>query len=158
MVLGFLYDPQDDASFIIKKFIQIRNHFHPIYKKKKFITEGDFEKFFKSKDIIKKKIKINKKTKLTMNNCGDFTWSYKSNDKFNFQVIPVVGFAFNCYSLDIEGFSAGISFENKGKIDHVTRDYNAAGALGAKESSSEATKLMKRLISISNNVFKNAYE
>ena len=93
-----------------------------------------------------------------MNNCGDFTWSYKSNDKFNFQVIPVVGFAFNCYSLDIEGFSAGISFENKGKIDHVTRDYNAAGALGAKESSSEATKLMKHLISISNNVFKNAYE
>ena len=48
MVLGFLYDPHDDASFIIKIFKDIKKHFHPIYKKKKFITESDFEKFFKS--------------------------------------------------------------------------------------------------------------
>ena len=155
MVLGFLYDPHDDASFIIKKFKDIKKHFHPIYKKKKFITEGDFEKFFKSKDIIKKKIKINKKIKIAMNNCGDFGWSYKSNKKFNFQVIPL-GFAINCYSLNIKGFSASISFENKGKIDYLTREYNAAGTLGPKESSSEATKLMKHLISTSNNVFKDA--
>ena len=160
MVFGFLsgYDPDDDVRFIVKKFIQIRNYFHPIYKKKKFITEGDFEKFFKSKDIIKKKIKINKKIKLSMNNCDNFMFSYNSNDKFKFQVIPILGFAFNCYSIDIEGFSAGISFESKGKIIHVTRDYNAAGALGPKQSSSQATKLMNHLISSSNNVFKNAYE
>ena len=156
MVFGFLssYDPDDDVRFIVKKFIQIRNYFHPIYKKKKFITEGDFEKFFKSKDIIKKKIKINKKIKLSMNNCDDFRFNYKSNDKFNFQVIPILGLGFNCYSYDIEGFSASISFENKGRIRHVTRDYNS----GASGPSLQATKLMNHLISSSNNVFKNAYE
>ena len=150
MVLGFLYDPHDDASFIIKKFKDIKKHFHPIYKKKKFITESDFEKFFKSKDIIKEKIKIDKKTKITEDNADKFSWYFKSNDKFRFHIIPVLGFAFRCYSLDIKGFDAVISFEKNGKTEYLTREYQAAGALGPKESSSGATKLMKYLISIAN--------
>ena len=146
MVLGFLYDPQDDASFIIKKFKEIKKNFHLVYKKKKFLIEGDFEKFFKSKDIIKEKIKIDKKIKITEDNADKFSWYFKSNDKFRFHIIPILGFAFRCYSFDIEGFDAVISFEKNGKIEYLTREYQAAGQFGPKQSSAAATKLMNHLI------------
>ncbi len=151
MIFGLGYNPESDAKFIIKKFKELKEEFHKKYLSKKILYERDFETYLKQSKVkwdkasLKPEVaKISPKEKITMKNEIKFKWYYKSNDIFRFHLMPMMGFSFRCYSLEIEGFDAVMDFKGK-KIEYLTREY-LIGFDGEKQSSTKATKLMERLI------------
>jgi|TARA_Y100000310_G_C20261591_1_gene613882 hypothetical protein len=154
MVFGLLYDPLPDAEFVLERFREIKKNLHPTFKKKRYLVEGDMEKYLKSKNIIWKNT-IKKKEKITMKNEGKFSWQYKKDKQFNFHIMPLFGVAFRCYSFDIPGFEAVMQFRKEdSKLELITREHQPAGALGPKQSSTSATRLARYLVK--NYKFRNA--
>tara|TARA_B100000029_G_scaffold451915_1_gene476804 strand:- start:367 stop:846 length:480 start_codon:yes stop_codon:yes gene_type:complete len=153
MVFGLLYDPLPDAEFVLGRFREIKKNLHPTFKKKRYLVEGDMEKYLKSKNIIWKNT-IKKKEKITGKNEHKFSWQYKKDEQFNFHIMPLFGVAFRCYSFDIPGFEAVMQFRSEDNyLELTTREYQSASALGSEQSSTKATRLARYLVK--NYKFKN---
>ena len=117
MIFGLLYDPLDDANFILGRFREIKKNLQPVFKKKNYLVEGDMEKYLKNKNInwtfLTKDKTIKKNKKITIKNDTKFHWSYKKDKKFEFHIMTTFGASFRCYSFDIPGFEAVMEFNKE---------------------------------------------